>query len=230
MARSGESTKQKILDVAERLFAEQGYHGVTVRQITREAGVDVALANYHFGPKNKLFEAVMLRRANLHMQERLAALENCLTRTGGMPSVEDVIAAYADAFLERSTSGDPGWKNYFKLLAKLNLSPEWAGSLWGDYFDPFVQRLIDALRQALPGATDERLYWCYHFFAGTLTHVFAEPKRIDNLSGGLCKSSDVARSYELMVPFIAAGCERIARGDAAQSESVRARLAVVARK
>ncbi|NWG45305.1 MAG: TetR/AcrR family transcriptional regulator [Alphaproteobacteria bacterium] len=223
MARSGDETRKRILDAAERLFAERGFAGVTIRDITHAAKVDVALANYHFGPKEKLFEAVMMRRATLHMEERLARLERCIADAGGAPTLEAVLHAYADAFLERSLSGEEGWKHYFKLLAKLGLSPEWAPDLWSDYFDPFVKKLIEALRLALPGCPDDRLYWCYDFFSGILTHVFAETHRIDRLSGYLCRSDDLETAYPLMVSFVTAGCERIARGERVPAEAVRPR-------
>ena len=54
-----------ILDAAEALFAAHGYDGVTLRAIAKRAGVDVALANYHFGPKRELFDAVLMRRAQI---------------------------------------------------------------------------------------------------------------------------------------------------------------------
>src|SRR5687767_199735 len=57
------TTRDRILNAAERLFAQRGFYGVTIRQITREAGVDVALASYYFGPKADLFRAVLERRA-----------------------------------------------------------------------------------------------------------------------------------------------------------------------
>ena len=62
-ARQKPSKRDRILDVAERLFAEHGYDGVTIRQIASGAEVDVALASYHFGKKLDLFQAVFGRRA-----------------------------------------------------------------------------------------------------------------------------------------------------------------------
>jgi len=44
-----------ILLAAEKLFAQRGYHAVTIRQIAEEAGVPLALVGYHFGPKRDLF-------------------------------------------------------------------------------------------------------------------------------------------------------------------------------
>ena len=51
-------TKQRILDTAFRLFARDGYGGVTVRELTKAAGVNQAAVNYHFGSKEALFGAV----------------------------------------------------------------------------------------------------------------------------------------------------------------------------
>jgi hypothetical protein len=55
--------KERILDAAERLFARDGFYGISVRDITEEAGVDVALVSYHFGGKRELFTAVFQPRA-----------------------------------------------------------------------------------------------------------------------------------------------------------------------
>ena len=73
------------------------------------------------------------------------------------------------------------------------------------YFDPLVKRFLDALRLALPGCREEDLFWSYHFLSGALTLTFAETGRIDNLSGGLCLSSDMAAANARMPRFIAAG-------------------------
>ena len=51
-------TRDRILDAAERLFARRGFHGVSVRDITGAADVDVALANYHFGSKQGRFSCI----------------------------------------------------------------------------------------------------------------------------------------------------------------------------
>ena len=52
----GRPTRERILDSAEKLFARRGFHGVSVRDITQDAGVDVALVNYHFGTKQALLD------------------------------------------------------------------------------------------------------------------------------------------------------------------------------
>ena len=196
----------RILDAAERLFAERGFHGVSIRDITGTAGVDVALANYHFGSKRGLLEAVVLRRAEDLNTERLTRLDALIAGAGRKaPRLEEIIDAFTHPLLDRSARGGPGWKSYFALIAEVNNSPEFGGVLMSRFFDPVVEKFIDAIRRALPGCDDRDLYWAYHFLSGALTLTFAETGRIDKLSGGACRSSDLDSVHERLVPYCAAG-------------------------
>lgn len=206
-ARTG---KERILDTAERLFARHGFYGVSVRDITEAAGVDVALVNYHFGSKRELFAAVFQRRAEILNPERLARLaEVRRAALPGVPSLEDIVNSFTYPLLERSARGGPGWKSYFALVAQVNNSPEWGPVLMTQYFDPLVERLIAALREALPECPLREIYWGYQFLTGALTITFAETGRIDKLSGGLCKSSDLDSVHERLPPYVAAGFRAI---------------------
>jgi len=199
-------TRERILDAAERLFARRGFHGVSIRDITGEAGVDVALANYHFGSKQGVLEAVFMRRAEDLNAERLARLDALIaTNRRKAPTLEEIIDAFTHPLLDRSARGGPGWKSYFALIAEVNNSPEFGGVLMTKTFDQVVQRFIEAIRRALPGCDDRDLYWAYHFLSGALTLTFAETGRIDKLSGGVCRSSDLDSVHERLVPFCAAG-------------------------
>lgn len=51
-----------ILDVAERLFAEQGFEAVSVREISKEADINIAMVSYYFGSKEKLYEDIIKRK------------------------------------------------------------------------------------------------------------------------------------------------------------------------
>ena len=51
-----------ILDAAEQLFASQGFHGTSVRDIAHAADVNIAMISYYFGSKEKLIEAIFLRK------------------------------------------------------------------------------------------------------------------------------------------------------------------------
>lgn len=212
-SEKGEETRERILDAAEKLFAWHGFYGVTVRQITREAGVDVALAHYYFGTKMGLFDAVFLRRAEILNRERIASLNRYEADPGiDGPTVEGVIEAFVGPMLDIWAVGGSGWSNYFALLAQVNNTPDWGGETMARYFDPVIHRLLDVLRSVLPAATEEDLLWCYQFLSGAMLLAFAQTGRIEKLSGGRMSSSDVAAVRARMPRYIAAGFKAICSG------------------
>ena len=198
--------KERILDAAEQLFARRGFHGVSLRDIAQGARVDVALISYHLGGKRELFTAVFERRGAVLNRERLELLE-AVRRAArpGVPTIEAVVNAFTQPLVERAARGAPGWKSYFALVAWVNNSPEFAPFMMTRHFDPLVERFIAVLREALPGCPPREIYWGYHFLSGALTLTFAETGRIDRLSDGLCRSSDLDGVLARLTPYMAAG-------------------------
>ncbi len=208
-SKKGEK-RERILDVAEELFALHGYDGVTMRQVSTGAGVDVALANYHFGKKLDLFYAVFNRRADYLANTRKELLIANQSEAGDTPqSLEQVIEAFLLPLKLAQESGDPGWKNYMALLAYVMTSATWNSVLMKDNFDKFVGEFIDALKLIFPKASDQDIHWCYHYVSGALALTLAQTGRIDRLSGGKCLSSDFDAAYDRMIPFVAAGFRAI---------------------
>jgi AcrR family transcriptional regulator len=198
--------KERMLDAAEQLFARHGFYGVSLRDITRAAKVDVALVRYHFGGKRELFTAVFQRRAEMLNPERLELLDEVRRAAlPGAPALEDIINAFTYPLLERSAHGGPAWKSYFALVAQVNNSPEWGPILMTQYFDPLVGKFIAVLREAMPGCPPREVYWGYQFLTGALTLTFAETGRIDKLSGGLCRSTDLDSVHQRLACYAAAG-------------------------
>lgn len=209
-ARSGAGSpefspkRERILDAAEELFSIHGYDGVSLRQIARKADVDVALANYHFGKKKKLFEATFLRRAQILNDVRLQALLK-VVHENKKPSVEQIIAAFLKPIQQLLLDGDEGWKHYCALVAYINSSAVWGREMMSRHFDPLVSHFIKALQTALPDASAEQIHWGYQYLSGALTLTLAQTQRIDRLSGGLCRSDDVQTACDMMIPFVTAG-------------------------
>lgn len=197
--------REAILDAAEALFSQHGFHGVTLREVAREAGVDTALLHYYFESKRGLFDAVFLRRAEPLNRERLDELDRVVKESGGRPSVEDAIRAFVEPPLRWSATGGPGWKHYCALISQTNANPVWGGEAMARFFDPVVHRLIATIKLALPGAEDADLYWAYHNLSAALTLTMGETGRLDRLSGGLCRSGDLATAQAKMIAFAAAG-------------------------
>jgi len=206
---TGVDLKQTILDAAEGLFARHGFYGVTTRQVAAEAGVDTALIHYYFGAKRELFDAVFLRRAEILNAERLASMDAYEKAHAGAMTTKGVIAAFIEPLIERSLTGGPGWKNYFALVAQVNNTPAWGGETMHRFFDPVVRQLVETLKRTLPQAEFADLYWCYQFLTGSMMLALSETGRIDQLSDGLCRSSDLEAVRARLYAYCAAGFEAV---------------------
>jgi len=132
-------------------------------------------------------------------------------------TVEGCLTAFLEPVLYLWEVGGDKWRNYLRLIAVINSTPAWGGNTMTEFFDPVIERLIDLLRQTLPEARDEDLYWCYNFISGALSLSFADTGRIDNLSGGLCRSGDVVAVRKRLSFFLAAGTTELCRRRADES-------------
>ncbi|MFZ5718029.1 MAG: TetR/AcrR family transcriptional regulator [Pseudomonadota bacterium] len=207
----GPDLRESILDAAEALFSRHGFYGVTVRQVAAEAGVDTALIHYYFGAKRELFDSVFARRAEILNDARSAAMRAYAEAHPGAMTPEGIIEAFIGPLVERSLTNDEGWKNYFRLVALVNNTPAWGGETMHRFFDPVVHQLIDMLRQALPDAEPRDLYWGYQFLTGAMMLTLSETGRIDQLSDGLCRSTDLAAVKARLYAWCAAGLEEVVR-------------------
>ncbi len=200
------SRKVRILDAAETLLAEYGFEAMTMRQVAKLAGVDIALASYHFGSKKGLFEAVMQRRADVLNALRREALSAAIAAAAPHPpSVEAIVDAFLRPILVREMTEDEGWCHYLELVAMVNASHRWGAEMMTKLFDPLVEEFLLQLRKVLPDASDDNFYWCYHFLSGALTLTFAQTGRIDRLSKGACRSDDLEGAYRRLADFASAG-------------------------
>ena len=195
---------EQILDAAEYLFSQNGFFGVTLRDVAQRVGIHTTLLHYYFADKRALFEAVFERRAGVTSGRRIEALERYEAEAGDHPTVEGALHAFLDTDLDLYREGGEPWMNYAAFCARISNTPEGA-ELMDKYFDPVVLKLIGILKRALPDYSEEDIFWGYHFVTGALMNTLARTGRIDRLSGGLCRSDDFLAVKERMAHFMAAG-------------------------
>lgn len=210
-AKASPQRRERVLDAAESLFSKRGFYGVTVRQVAELAEVDVALPNYYFGSKRGLFDAVFFRRADILNRARTEGIERVRAAAApGAPDLADILEAFIAPVRDAQASSDPGWRDYCRLVAQVNSSPEFA-EMMSTHFDDMIARLISALKLCLPDLADRELYWAYHFMTGALTLTMANTGRINRLSHGLVHSEDARDAYAHFVTFFARGFTAAAR-------------------
>lgn len=197
-------TLEQIMDAAELLFSKHGLYGVTLRDVALKVGVHTSLMHYYFEDKLALFKAVFARRAEVTSERRMKALDEYEKRVAGKPTVEGALHVFLDTDFDLYMDGGDGWRNYGAFGSQLSNTPEGA-AMFDQYFDPVVLRLIGILRKALPGVSEEDVFWGYHFVTGSFMHSLSRSGRLDRLSGGLCKSGDLKAVKARMADFMAAG-------------------------
>jgi AcrR family transcriptional regulator len=205
---AGEDTREKLLDAAERLFAERGISGTTLRALTRFAKVNLAAVHYHFGGKEGLLDAVVERRATAMNQERLRELDE-LERAAGdrTPDVGDILRAFLLPGLRSLESVGPETIDALtRLSARITCEPpDEVETLVCKHFGVVMKRFVEALARALPELRKEVVDDRFRFVIGTLSHVFSGTFDLDVIPGHpVCDSSDEERIQHLLV-FLAAG-------------------------
>lgn len=196
----GPDRKRAILLAAERLFAQHGYHAVSIRNIAEEAGVPLALVGYYYGPKHELFHAIFAHW-NATIQQRLAQL--ALARTAPRAQrLHAIIRAFVEPVLALRASEEG--ESYALLVAReLMYSSEEVDRALREFFDPLAHAFIDALNGVLPHASRAEVAWCYQFALGALLHHLSDSRaprlaRKPNLRSGPAATA-------LLVSFIVGG-------------------------
>ena len=194
-------TRERIVDAAERLFAERGFDGTSMRDIAGAAGVQVGLVSHHAGNKAALFHYTVGRRATELGQRRSEALE--ARRAAGTLTVEAVLRSYIEPFLELSRSGGQQWQSYARLVAYVSADERWR-SLTEVCFDPTAQQFVEELARLRPGVSRDRAAGALVYMVAALLAQITSSWRIGALGDG---DSDGRAEEEALIAFCVAGVE-----------------------
>jgi AcrR family transcriptional regulator len=202
-----------ILDAAEAIFVERGYHGTSLRDVSSAAGVTLALVSYHFGSKEGLFRAVIERRAPINSAGLRHSLQSALALKTRKSKLEAILLAFIAPVVDRSMRGGPGWKNYIRLMAQIaNLSQrETFVSAVPEYYEGVVRAFIHSIKSLYPRMNDADLQWSFYFYQAAITHILAESGVIDRQTDGAYHSSDLDAIVPKLVRFCAAGFRALAK-------------------
>jgi AcrR family transcriptional regulator len=201
-------TKNLVFAAAERLFAVHGFQKVSVRDITAEAGVNLASVNYHFGSKDALLFEIFRRRTAEMNRARARMLHEANDAYQGRPPVRAILKALITPpvrWLE--PDGDRLISLQFIIRSRSEGTDAMRDALTKDV--SHLRRFADALLAARPDLPPEEVYWRLHFVLGMIhNNRFAEFDRLHTLSEGLTREDDVEALIRRMVDFAEAGFMR----------------------
>ncbi|HEY2660601.1 MAG TPA: TetR/AcrR family transcriptional regulator [Caulobacteraceae bacterium] len=202
------ATKNLVFAAAERLFAVHGFQKVSVRDITAEAGVNLASVNYHFRSKDALLLEIFRRRTAELNRARARLLHEASDQHQGRPPVRAILEALiAPPVRWLDPKGDRLISVQFIIRARSEGTEEMRLALRNDV--SHLRRFADALLIARPDLPPEEVYWRLHFVLGMIhNNRFAEFDRLNTLSEGLTREEDFEPLIKRMVDFAEAGFSR----------------------
>ena len=221
---SAGSTRENLIESAERLFAARGFDGVSVRDIANDAKVNSALVGYYFGGKQGLLTEVYTRHCAplKNERERLLASYSADRR---VPTLEEVL----DAFIRPSLGGTPdddGRPTFLRLRAILSVeNSSLLEQLVAENFDDSTKIFVKALSKCLPELSREDILWRFHFLLGSIYYTATGPQRIKILSKGKCNPADPAETTHELITFVAAGFRAPSAVGGAKAPAARKRVA-----
>jgi AcrR family transcriptional regulator len=214
--RAKPDPQARILDAAENAVAELGFAGASLREIVRQAQVNLATVYYYFGSKRGLMEAVLKRRFGPLREEHLALLREFEAAANGRPlSVEKILEGMLLPPLRLAAKAPAKHHAVTRLIGRIVTEP-----------NPQIQEVLrtqraevriafqKALQRSLPKAPLADLLWCMEFVWGALGFVLCNPRKLEVETRGAC---DLAKTNEVlaeMLHFFSPGFRALARGAA----------------
>lgn len=209
------TTRNKIMDAGEHLFAQNGFHRSSLREITNLAGANLAAVNYHFGSKEKLYEAILERRItpiNEIREERMGRVIETAEAEDRLPSVAELLRAFVEPTLE-FISNLPESLGFFMMVNRCIMD---SSGVQRKYFmglmQPTLMKFYHSLCGSLPHLSREVVYMRFMFTIGSMAHTIRMVQMMDH-SGekdlAIPDDIDFSAINEELIKFVTSGMEEV---------------------
>lgn len=205
---AGRGTRDKILDAAEIEFSTRGYEGCSLRMISEAYDINLGLIYYYFNGKESLFSEAYLRRSKALVDRRKALLREARRQSGDeRVPVAELIRCFITPLVEMTKQGE-GPKAWIRLQGLLRADPsDFSRRLRGQALNTTNKMFIRELHRSCPHLTRASVVWRFSAMVGGFYSLISRSARVDELSDGLCDSSDVDAAFAEAMPFIVSGFE-----------------------
>lgn len=199
-------TKTKILNAAELLFADKGFTGTSLREITSIAEVNLAAVNYHFGSKKELIKALMKRYLDEFSPLLQVSLEKIINNPK-KPTLEEVFTAFVQPLLKLNGFRQNGTSNFLQLLGRSYTDSQgflrwFITTNYPNILDDFTL----AVHKAYPELSTEEMFWRLHFTLSTAIFTMSSTEAlIDIAKNDFNKDVDVTDVIYRIIPYVAYG-------------------------
>lgn len=201
----------RLIEVAAESFAEKGFDGTSVRDITTKAKCNVAAVNYHFGGKENLYLEVFRRYMAEMRNIRIAAIEKVMAQKDPKPTLEDLIRAFANAFVEPLINKSSGPK-FMKLMLCEMSNPHLPKKIFTEELaGPTLNSLGKGIADICPELEQRKIMLSAVSIISQLVHAVHINEIVDIDSSVGIPAPNLAEMIDHIVEFSAAGIRAAAQ-------------------
>lgn len=192
---------------AEKIFARGGYRAMALREVTKEARVNLAAVNYHFGSKSGLMRAIVRHRFEPINRERLRLLDASIEQHHPAPvPLEDIFdALFRPLFIG---VGDAPVKDstLTRMIGRALTEPaDFIRNLHKEFFAELSMRFIAEIHRSCPELSQEDLQYRFFLSVSTMLGTVIEQVRLKVISGGKLDGSNLDRILSELNAYVVAG-------------------------
>ena len=201
--RQGSDTRKQLIKIAERLFAEQGIEGVSIRAINAAAKQGAASTHYHFGSKDKIVEAVVLD-LGIPVTDAIEERVHVLAAREQPPTATELVELIAIPYLHLLQTQRVRGRRWVKVIAQLALAND---PLLAQMTVGVSAHITEQVRRAFPDVDEERLQMRWDVASRTLIQMLSQ---VDQWAGHPGSDPDALdRFVRELVEFVAGGLDAL---------------------
>lgn len=198
-------TRERILNSAEKLFADKGFDATSIREITANARCNVAAVNYHFGDKEGLYDSVFQHRMDILRETRIAGINEVFKSENDSPSLEKLLRSFIAAFLEPLLDKDSGQRSIQLIIGEMHSPRLPRDKFVSQVIEPIHNTLLNALLQICPELDRNTAKLCIFSVVGQLLNVVRSQRLVAKTGRLYAQEFDIQEIQEHIVRFSIAG-------------------------
>lgn len=201
------ATKEKILNSAEVLFAEQGFSETSMRLITSVAKVNLAAVNYHYGSKKDLIQAV-IDRFFIEINDAVDHRFDQLSQQSEV-SIQEILEALLNPILALDKRCPDTAANFMRLLGRAYTESQGHLKVFlAEKYGHLLTKFNALVHQANPELSKNDVFWRLHFMLGTLVFAFSGHQALRDIAeADLNENVDTEGLINYLIPFLTASMQ-----------------------
>lgn len=212
LTKEGRVTRKRLLEAAEEMFAQKGFDGTAIRDITTKAKRNPAAINYFFGDKRELYEELFRLRLREMNESRLKTINTVMGGKSKL-TLEKLLYAYAVDFLK--PFADPQQSQrfmqlFFREMAEQRLP---RNMFLDELAVPSITAMEEAIAVICPNINKHDALMSILSLTGQLVHITQVKVLFEGAQGHSITSINIDESINHIVKFSAAGIRAYAKGD-----------------